>query len=126
MFAVAESTSPITTDSSMDNGQRRIIHSSMVVTTGSSRDLSCSTAAVWDYYPYRGSQHITVYSGGKQSPDLDARFRLDLAGCQVNRCSLRIESVHLTDSGRFVCFQSDSTNYLSLVVLGQYDTAGLV
>jgi len=119
LFVVAESTSsPTITESSGNNGHRRIVHSSLVVRTGSSPDLSCSTASVWDYYPYSSSPHITIYSGGKQSPDLDARFRLDLAGCQVNRCSLTIDNVHRTDAGRFVCVQSQSTNYLSLVVLG--------
>jgi len=125
-------TSPVTTDSPVAYSHTTIItmglqHGSVVVATGSSITLACTTnnedVPFWDYYPYSSSQlnePTTIYNGGKQGQDLDSRFVLDVDGCRVNRCTLRIENIQLKDAGRFVCLDQHSD--LSLTVLGRYKT----
>ena len=117
LFAVAESPSPITTTS-------QSTMETVVAVTGSSISLSCAADAqailVWDYYPYKSAQRITIFSGGSPSYNLDPRFVL--TGCQLNNCSLVIRNLQLKDAGRFVCLlmESGACRNLSISVLGTY------
>ena len=128
LFAFAVSTPEVTTQSShlpVDDGHVKVHYSSIVKSTGSSVNLSCASdtqdVPFWDYYPYIGSQTITIYNGGERTSEhLDPRFSVDLEGCRAYKCSLKIENVQLKDAGRFVCWESRSVSrHLSLTVLGQ-------
>lgn len=120
LFTVSVSSSKVTRRSS----DSPAMHSSIVKSIGSSLNLSCASDTqdepIWDYYPYTRSQHVTIYSVGKPSEDLDPRFSLDMEGCRANKCSLKIENIQLKDAGCFDCWESHSVSrHLSLTVLGQ-------